>query len=153
MAKKKKELKTVAFEDLIGHHVLDAVDECSEKIKDEYGSSYEDCQVIRFRLDGVVYAAIEDPSDGYRSSLDKIVISEEQMTNIFDPIEVIVYIKIQDPDSIYRDNDYNSMNVLEITDKKNHKIVLEVGTDDSDDYYPRFVGCFMPENMSINDGK
>ncbi len=29
-------------------------------------------------------------------------------------------------------------------------VVLEVGTDNSDDYYPSFVANFQPENMATN---
>lgn len=152
MIKKKKALKTVSFSSLIGHHVLDAVDENSEHIKNEYGSGYEDCRVIRFRLDGVVYAAIEDPDDGYRSSLDRIVILEEPMTNVFTPIDVIVYIKTKTIDEKSGEED-GDVSILEIVDRKNHKTVLEVGTDNTDDYYPYFVGVFSPHNMSTNDGK
>jgi len=40
--------------------------------------------------------------------------------------------------------------ILELKDIETGKIVLEVGTDRSDDYYPSFVAYFMPENMVLN---
>lgn len=50
------------------------------------------------------------------------------------------------------DGDYVN-DVLEFVDVETGKIILEVGTDNTDDYYPCFVGYFSPENMSSNAAK
>jgi hypothetical protein len=130
--------------DLLGARRLDAVDFDNEKIKEAYGDGYEDSSVCRFRLDGVVYIAIEDPSDGYRSSMRTLTISNDaNMENVFPPIDVI---------GKHRDaNEYGDVDdVLELVDAVTGKVVLEVGTDRSDDYYPSFVASFHPENMATN---
>ena len=39
---------------------------------------------------------------------------------------------------------------LELLDCKTGKTVLEVGTENTDDYYPCFVANWSPENMACN---
>lgn len=133
----------VELDSLVGEHVLDAVDLSTKSIK-QYGSHYEDCEVMRFRLDGVAYTAIEDPSDGYRSSLESLLVSDEPMQNVFPPIKVIARKK---------ENERYSINdTLQLVDALTGKVVVEVGTDNTDDYYPCFVSYFAPENMATNEG-
>jgi hypothetical protein len=134
----------VELQDLVGEHVLDAVDLSNEQVKEKWGDGFEDSQVIRFRLDGVCYIAIEDPSDGYRSSMREIAIADAEMKNCFQPVKVFCRHRTE---GTYGDRD----DVLEVIDFKNGKTVLEVGTRNTGDYYPSFVSCFRPENMHIND--
>lgn len=129
------------LKDLVGEHVLDAVDESKETLDCGYFS--EDATVLRFRLDGVVYVATEDPDDGYRSGLRDLVIGAGDMTNTFTPCRVIGRHRTEGRYSGVDD-------VLELIDAVTGKTVLEVGTDNVDDYYPGFVACFMPENMAAN---
>ena len=137
--------KTVSLDDLVGEHRLDGVDTYIEKVK-IYGG-LEDANVIRFRLDGVVYVAFEDPSDGYRSSMDKLIVSPTpEMTNVFPATNVLARKKA--------DDEYGSVNdTLELIDMVTGKVVMEVGTDNTDDYYPSFVSNFQPENLSANQHK
>lgn len=130
--------------DLLGTRRLDAVDFDNEKMKQWYGDRYEDCAVCRFRLDGVVYIAIEDPSDGYRSTMrDLIVANDVTMKNVFPAIEVIGRRRTE--------GEYGGTDdVLELVDAITDKVVLEVGTDNCDDYYPCFVASFHPEAMATN---
>jgi len=122
---------------------LDAVDMSNEEVK-TWGDSFENCEVIRFRLDGKVYTAIEDPSDGYRSCMKDLYTEDQsEMKNIFPPIDVV---------AVYRDKgDWSETDdVLELIDVKTGKTVLSVGTRNCDDYYPRFVANFNPEAMITN---
>ena len=136
---------SVKLDDLIGLHQLDGVDLFSESIKRPYGDYNEDCEVIRFRLNGTVYTAIEDPSDGYRSCMDKIFVSKDEITNAFPAVQVLGRMK---------EPTYGSVNdTLELIDVVTGKVVMEVGTDNTDDYYPSFVSAFHPENMAINAAK
>lgn len=131
------------LKDLVGKHWLDAVDFTNEQIKETYGDRYEDSSVCRFRLDGVVYVAAEDPGDGYRSSMRELTVQDNaKLDNVFPAIEVI---------GRHRDKSgYDADDILEIIDAVTGKIVLEVGTTRTDDYYPSFVACFSPENMATN---
>lgn len=132
------------LKDLVGKHILDAVDFSSEKNKDE-DRSFENCSVMRFRLDGVVYVVTEDPEDGYRSSMKEIKISNDVIMNIFTPIEVIGQYIIKSEDDPCREDD-----ILKLVDIKTLETVIEVGTKNIDDYYPYFIANFTPEAMYIN---
>lgn len=66
----------MTLNELIGEHILDGVDFEQGQVK-TYGDVYEPCQVMRFRMDGVVYAVYEDPEDGYRSAMKEILVSFE----------------------------------------------------------------------------
>ncbi|HEX8106677.1 MAG TPA: hypothetical protein VF516_03065 [Kofleriaceae bacterium] len=134
-------IPAVSFESLVGEHMLDAVD--TETIQVKKWSDYlEDANVIRFRLDGKVYTAVEDPSDGYRSCMDKLFESTDAMRNTFAPVKVLCRINER--------GEYHANDTLEFIDCVTGKTVLRVGTDNSDDYYPWFVAEWMPENLASN---
>lgn len=128
--------------DLIGKRMLDAVDFSTDRVK-QYDDQYEDCSVCRFRLNGIVYTAIEDPEDGYRSCMASLDVSDAEMTNVFPPVEVLGKHRTKREFGCVDD-------VLELVDTVTGKVVLEVGTDNTDDYYPSFVASFHPENMAVN---
>ncbi len=133
--------------DLIGEHMLDAVDFSTEQIKQySWDTGTVDAAACRFRLDGVTYVAMEDPSDGYRSSMDDLtVLADARMENVFPAIRVSGRHRIK--------GDYSQIDdVLELVDMVTGKVVLEVGTTNTDDYYPSYVACFSPENMATNIG-
>jgi len=133
------------LKDLVGEHVLDAVDFENEKIKN-WSDDLEDCEVMRFRLDGIVYVAIEDPDDGYRSSMRKLKTADaSSMKNVFAPVNVIA--RHRTKGSYGEDDD-----VLELVDVKTGAVILEAGTEAISDYYPGFVARFSPENMAVNQG-
>ena len=124
-------------------YILDGVDTYIENVK-SFGVDAH-ASYIRFRLNGIVYIASEDPDDGYRSHLKNIIIQEtSEITNYFSSILVTAQWK---PD----DKKYGMINeVIQLIDNKNNKVVLEFGTKDCNDYYPSFVENFYPENMSTN---
>lgn len=133
------EQRTVAFSDLVGEHVLTGVSSVEVRVEGDVADS------ITFVLDGVAYTAQEDPSDGYRSYLGALYIGGE-CANTFPPVRVLAR------EVGRRENDYGSREVelLELVDAVTGEIVLEVGTDNSDDYYPSFVASFRPQHMAIN---
>jgi len=131
------------LKDLVGGHELSGVDTATERIK-EYGV-YEDCGVVRFVIDGKTYKAIEDPDDGYRSYLSELGVTDEKVVNSFSPQKVVG--KMKD------DCGGEKNNVIQFIDAVTGKVVLEVGTEDTDDYYPYCVIHWSPENLAINAGK
>lgn len=132
------------LKDLIGKGVLDAVDFGTESRERWIEGEYEDCQVCRFRLNGTVYLAVEDPEDGYRSCMQELVVDNDaKLSNVFPMVEVVGVNRTK--------YEYGgTSDVLELIDTHTGKVVLEVGTENTDDYYPSFVASFHPENMSIN---
>jgi hypothetical protein len=105
----------------------------------------ETCETVRFVLDGKTYVAVQDPGDGYRSSMEKFFVSDDMVSNAFQATEVMAT-KRGSPDS------YTVNDTLELYDIANWKLVLSVGTDNTDDY-PQWVGEWIPENLHLNDGK
>ena len=132
---------TVSLDSLVGMHELTGCDLSVEKVETYCGS--ENANVIRFTLDGVTYTAVEDPDDGYRSSMDRIFAEDVVLQNTFAAVRVETRKKAAD--------EYGDKNdTLELVDVQTGKVVLEVGTDNVEDYYPYFVGTFSPQNMASN---
>jgi hypothetical protein len=120
------------LKDLVGSHILTGVDMDSK--------DYGDSQVLRFTLDGKTYAAVEDPEDGYRSCMGELVEITGPLPNPFNGQKVVGTMR-----------DDTSDDVLDLIDIKTGKIVVSVGTSNTDDYYPCFTAEFNPENMAINE--
>jgi hypothetical protein len=127
---------------------LQGVDEYTGSIK-KWDDYFEACQCIRFKLDGVVYVAMEDPSDGYRSYLGELKIDEEEIKNPFSGVEVkgVYRTRSGDPEEDWTSK---SCSILDLVDTTTNEVVVSIGTDNDDDYYPWFVGYFDPKAMSVN---
>lgn len=102
----------------------------------------EDACVMRLRLDGKVYTAVENPDDGYRSSMDRLFVEDCPIKNAFPPIRVLAKKK--------SDDKWGTNDTIELIDLVTGKVVAEFGTDNTEDYYPSFVSAFWPEHMSTN---
>lgn len=134
---------SIDLKNLVGIHMLDAVDFTEETV--ESCGCQEDASVCRFRIDGVTYVAAEDPEDGYRSCMAGLLRDDAtSLTNVFEPVEVLARYVDQDDDWGYQ------CDILQFFDTTTGKLVLEVGTHNTDDYYPNYVANFKPENMAIN---
>lgn len=134
----------VELKSIVGLKVLDAVDFINERVR-KWTEEWEDCSACRFRLNGKVYLAIEDPSDGYRSHLASLAQYEDEvpMTNVFPPVQVLA--RHRSAGTYGHEAD-----ILELIDTTTGLTILEVGTDRTDDYYPSYVASFSPENMATN---
>lgn len=139
----RKQKETIKLEDLKGLRQLDAIDFREEETTDHWGDLEHAC-ACRFRLDGVVFVAMEDPQDGYRSSMRSLKIDPATpMTNDFHPITVLCK-------HIAKTDKTDTCDILEIIDCESTEVVLRVGTNYSDDYYPSFVSQFYPDSMILN---
>ena len=134
------EQNSIELKTLVGFHTLYGVDGVKHSI--DGLDRYDESQVVNFDLDGVTYSAIEDPEDGYRSMLDKLIVSNESISNRFPGCKVL---------GSYDSNSVDD--ILEFRDVTTGKVVLRIGTENTDDYYPNFIGVFIPENMLINADK
>lgn len=134
---------SVELESLVGEHVLDGVDPGSIRVP-YYGKVLHDVATLRFRLDGVLYEAQEDPEDNYRSSLQHLIrLDGDHIDNAFTPCRVVGRMR--------EDGKYSVNNTLELVDVVTGKVVLAVGTDNTDDYYPECVMMFDPSAMASNN--
>jgi hypothetical protein len=90
----------------------------------------------RYKLDDTVWEAIEDPGDGYRSYLGSIELVMHGEDIFFpDPIATITVEKFDEEDS----------NGYRLIDIKDQHIWLEIGTANTNDYYPYFVFRYEPK--------
>lgn len=129
---------SMKIKDLVGEHLLSGVDISTEPTKRKL---VESARVIRFVLDGTTYKAIEDPDDGELSFLQELKVTDEKVTNTFEPQKVIGKMK--------ENNTYTTNDTIQFTNAVTGEIVLEVGTDEVDDYYPNCVMNWYPENIKI----
>lgn len=133
------------LKDLTGPHSLDAVNFTTAPVQNWAGRT-DVCNVVRFRLDGVVYMAVEDPEDGYRSMMRSVAVGTGAMSYAFPPLQVV---------AVYRSlsaagSDSGTCDILELIDAVTGKTVLKIGTENTDDYYPFFVALYSPEAMAHN---
>ena len=143
---------SVTLEQLVGTHMLMGVDMVEEVPTDDpkvYRYSTSPAQVCLFMLGGVVYKAMEDENDGYRSALGTVTAGgTARIRNRFPPQLMLCSLEtaVPAPPGSWT----TKADVLVMTDWVTQKPVLVIGTDNTDDYYPSFVAQFHPENMAIN---
>jgi hypothetical protein len=142
----------IEFKTLIGLRTLTAIE--TGYVQDNGESDWRDmqqCNYFSFTLDGIAYTAIESPEDGYRSCMDRLILGRPDggdsvcKTEIPDTAVLVVFAK--------EDQNTDSETLLWFFAVENGKIVVEVGTDNSDNWYPQYVGCFRPENLPVNTQK
>lgn len=124
------------LKDLVGTHSLSGVDFDNQEVKD-WGDSFVLSQVIRFTLSRKTYVACENPDDGYRSTMRWIRLSEKPCATRFSPVKVVGSMK------------EGNNTTIEFRHSKTGEVVLEVGTDNQDDYYPWYVASFYPEKLGV----
>jgi hypothetical protein len=98
-----------------------------------------DANGCMFGLDGVVYMAFEDPSDGYRSHCGPL------LSYVGDPYQMGGSLW---PDhlalSVLCSMEGEGEDILTMRSVETGSVVFEVGTDNSKDYYPSFVMRWTP---------
>ena len=129
------------LKNLIGKHFLSGVDRVTVP---HWFISDMMSQVFSFVLDGVTYSALEDPSDGCRSRMEKLLVSDAPVKNTFPPVEVYC--------TYLTSSDSYECDILRMYDAESGELVLEVGTANTDDYYPYFVAMWNPKDLSVNNG-
>lgn len=137
----KEEDREITLKSLAGSHIFTGVERGFLKVNKQF-SWDQNKNTIRFELDGQVFEAVENPSDGYRSYMDKLVITNKGIRNRIPEMQVVC---------VYRDGSDNDL--LDFIDCKNGKVFLTVGTKHVNDYYPVCVFEYNPELLSINQGK
>lgn len=136
--KKNQEETEVDLKSLVGDHKLSAV-----WFKDGEAKEWDNGtarQIIFFTLNNKTYKAVEDDNDGYRSSMGSLVLTDETPRNRFKPIKVMCsYTSGSDQ--------FSEDDILQFTNIKTGKLILEVGTHNINDYYPSFVANFHEDEI------
>ncbi len=137
----------ITLDDLVGTHQLTGVELGVRYPEESRYHPSDEANTIAFILDGITYVAVENPSDGYRSMLEGLELGTPDLVkNTFDPIAVTASYGAKDNRNTWE----NREEVLEFRDPTG-ALILEVGTDNADDYYPSFVANWRPE--AIGTGK
>lgn len=110
---------------------------CDTTARPEY--SDEEVNALIVRIDGMNYLCYEVPSDGYRSH-SEMNPTEQECTNTFPPQRV--YVKY------YQHRDDIGLEIY----NPDFELILLIGTDYTDDYYPEARWEWHPENLPINHG-
>lgn len=95
----------------------------------------------QFKLDGIVYEALEDPSDGYRSYLGSVEVKDTS-TSIFFPNPIdVVYVT---EDNVQKDRAERASEGYKVISAITGHVWLEFGTEYFDAYYPSFYFNYTP---------
>ena len=97
-----------------------------------------------FKVDGVVFKALEDPDDGYRSYLSTIDYTDEHNSIFFRSPLALVRIETYD---MRNDDEYLSQanQGYRLVDVVDGHVWLKFGTHNYDDYYPMFIFSHTPK--------
>ena len=134
---------TKTLQELIGLHTLTGVDYGQREVT-KYGDVTETVNALYLEIDGFTLAFVEDPSDGYRSTLDEILeipSSEYCFTTRFQPTQVLC---------AWDKGNYGDDNVVVFIDTTTGKAVVRAGTSNAHDYYPCYMAEYNPESLCWN---
>lgn len=93
----------------------------------------------RFKLNEIVYQALEDEDDGYRSHLGSVEVVQSSKDVFYrSPLAKVRVEKAPD-----RENYEQEM--WRLVDVKDGHTWLVIGTENTDDYYPWFVFDYSPK--------
>lgn len=134
------------LKDLVGTTILQGC-EWGKGEHVRWNNEVETVDVIHFQLGPTTYSMYEDPDDGYRSHLGEIKVDRHEIRNTFAPC-IVVCTHRTTAKTPYDDD--KAVDILEIRCAETGKLIIEVGTDNADDYYPSCVMSFAPENLIHN---
>ena len=100
-----------------------------------------------FKVDDVIFKALEDPDDGYRSYLGTINYSEDSNSIFFRAPIARVRIKSFNGQRVPGLDDDTPYHGYRFVDVEDGHVWLEFGTKDYDDYYPYFVFRHSPKKV------
>lgn len=134
----------MTFASLVGTRVLDGRAEYVLPA-DPHAYSTEDSFAMALRIDAVWYQFAEDPDDGYRSGLRTIEVVEAESFPSgaaveFPPITVTIHERTEREWGTWPEG----IEMLVVVDERTGLAICEVGTRNTDDYYPYFVHRWDP---------
>lgn len=132
-----RESPAQSLNQLIGAHVLDYVPQLD--LRHPVDPAACGCA---FGMDGFTYLVFEDPSDGYRSCAAPLLSFKGYLYELGGSLH---------PDHLAMpvvcSMEGSGQEVLTVRDAATGKVVFEVGTDDTDDYYPSYVARWTPPGI------
>ncbi len=133
----------MAWDDLLGERELKA-------IRIDVRHPFDpDSSGVAFELGDFTVFVFEDPSDGYRScAVEPMIVHSPMYAFGCDPDYIRVPVTVSRWEKGAGD-DYEP-DGIQMKDRRNGKVILTLGTSNSDDYYPSFVCDWQPENIAGN---
>ena len=131
------------LKDFEGKHLFGGADIFQGTGRDHWNEKEENT-FCRFCIDGVFYETYGDPDDGYRGYLESIKRTFDYgptLLNHFVPVD-IVYVSEKAEYGFHVQCD-----LIKIINVENDKIILELGTEEIDSYYPEYIIDYCPENL------
>jgi hypothetical protein len=137
-------IPTPTFEDLHGEWNLHSIDPSPNHPFDKAatGFAFTICEPEQF-CNFYTVIVFEDPDDGYRSTANNPIIVFDDL--LYDtPTRTIINI----PVLIAPMTSDVACEGIQIQDRRNGKIILRLGTNNTEDYYPFFIAEWTPENIA-----
>ena len=106
------------------------------EFKLELEADFYGVDTTTFKLDKYIFEVVENPSDGYRSSMQEIRMKDDTTGLIFFQTP-LAKIRVENRTDGRR-GDINCFNGYNLVDVKDGFVWLTFGTDESDSYYPQF---------------
>lgn len=141
IAKKLLLEETLDLSDFEGQHLLSGVE--FDTTDPRGWSDGDKANRITLVIDDVPFGFVEDPNDGYRSTMECVELSDAIVNNTFEHILL---------DFTYINEEHHELLVAHkpgMNDKSLETAVLQVGTDNTDDYYPCYVDYWSPEKLHL----
>lgn len=101
-----------------------------------------------FKLGNVVFEAIEDENDGYRSMLDAVEVVEKDCIFSGTPLTAVNVLSVEEK-SDYNDDYFVPFCGYRFIDNEGYTW-LKIGTSSYDDYYPMFTFEYTPPKSGIS---
>lgn len=109
----------------------------------------EDANGAALQLGEKTIFVFEDPSDDYRScASDPLIVNAPIYSFGCDPDYIRIPVTVQKLEPL---ESYEESEGIQLIDRRNGKIILRLGTDNSNDYYPCFVSEWVPQNIADNE--
>lgn len=128
-----------------GKHFLSGVSMVSfnDKMTDEYLDG------ILLTIDGINYIAYTDPNDGWRSYG---CFEETTMKQKFTFPKQVINVEVT-KENYADESGWNINREFMTFTNDNGDIILKIGTDYTDTWYPMAISEYYPQNLPINIGK
>lgn len=134
---------------LHGEHILNAI---RMDVRHPFDPDAGGCALA---LGDLTIFVFEEPNDGYRSAaIEPFIIKQPFYTftshassSSTDRLHIPVLVQKLTPSSASA-----GAEGIEAIDQRNGKLIIRLGTDNSDDYYPIFICEWTPQNIAENDG-
>ena len=104
-----------------------------------------------FKLGVLVFEAVEDPGDGYRSYLETVKIDVDEQEDFIFFNTPLARVRVVEAESHFNaeHDEFYDFDGLYLQDVEDGHIWLVVGTNNTNDYYPWFVFQYRPKEPKL----